>query len=288
MPRIKRVGEAIRKATPLCLAVLLAAQPARAAELKKKTLEAFNRYAQLTEARVEREVKGGGQFLWVDALPQARRDAAYAQMRQGHVALERMHTRDAGKEIDVPDGMIHHWLGTAFLPGVKLEKATAVLLDYDNHHVTYKPDVARSRLLARNGNEYKMYLRFIKKKIITVVMDTEHEVHFMPLDPARATVLAHSTRINEVENAGKPNERQLPVGNDGGFMWRLYTYWRFLERDGGTYIQCEAITLTRDIPWGLRWLIGPYVSSIPKESMMFTMERTYAALMEGHSAATAP
>lgn len=271
-----------------CLTVLLAAQPAGAAELKKKTLEAFERYAQLTDERLNTEMKGAGPFLWVEGLPQARRDAAYAQMRAGRVVIERLETRDAGKEIKVPNGIIHHWVGTAFLAGVTLEKATAVLLDYDNHYAIYKPDVARSKLLARNGNEYKMYLRFIKKKVITVVMDTEHDVHFLPQDAARAVVLAHSTRIAEVENAGKPNERQLPVGNDGGFMWRLYTYWRFLERDGGTYIQCEAITLTRDIPWGLRWLIGPFVTSIPRESLEFTMSKTYAALLAGQAAATSP
>ena len=78
--------------------------------------------------------------------------------------------------------------------------------------------------------------------------------------------------------ANEPGEREKPVGRDGGYLWRLNTYWRFLERDGGTYIQCESVTLTRDVPFGFGWLIGPFVNSIPRESLTFTMERTRAAL----------
>jgi len=81
-----------------------------------------------------------------------------------------------------------------------------------------------------------------------------------------------------VENAGKPNEAEKPVGDDDGFLWRLDSFWRFAERDGGVYLQLEAISLTRDIPAGLGWLVGPFVTSIPKESLEFTLTRTREAL----------
>ena len=78
----------------------------------------------------------------------------------------------------------------------------------------------------------------------------------------------------EVEDAGTPQEHELPVGHDSGYLWRLNTYWRLLARDGGVYLQCESISLTRGIPMGLGWVVGPFVTSIPKESLTFTLETT--------------
>jgi hypothetical protein len=67
-------------------------------------------------------------------------------------------------------------------------------------------------------------------------------------------------------------------------MWRLNSYWRFLEKDNGVYVQCEAISLTRDVPTGLNWLIGPFIESIPKESLEFTLQSTRNAVLRrsGH------
>ena len=95
-------------------------------------------------------------------------------------------------------------------------------------------------------------------------------------EPARSRI--YSTRIAQVENAGEPDERELPVGRDGGYLWRLNTYWRLLERDGGTYVQCESISLTRGIPFGFGWMIKPFVTSIPRESLEFTLNTTRKAL----------
>jgi hypothetical protein len=116
------------------------------------------------------------------------------------------------------------------------------------------------------------------KKVLTVVLNTEHEAHYVRPAPDRAYSRIVSTRIAEVENPGTPAEREKPIGKDGGYMWRLNTYWRFLERDGGTYIQCESISLTRGIPFGFGWVVGPFVTSIPRESLTFTLERTRTTL----------
>jgi len=283
-PRRSRHGT--RPLAFLLAASLAAAPPATAAELKRKTAVAFDRYARLTQARNEAEVRGPGPFFWVDAMPEPKRSALYEMMKRGQSVMEGKRTLDGGNEIQVPNGIIHHWIGAAFLPGVNLMQAAEVTLDYDNHFRTYAPEVAKSKLINRDGGVYQMSLRFIKKKIITVVADTDHQVHFQKLDAARAHCWSVTTRIQEVENAGKPNERLLPVGNDGGFLWRLYTWWRFIEGDGGTYIQLESITLTRDIPWGLAWLIKPYVNSIPRESLIFTMDKTRVEAMRRASSTT--
>jgi hypothetical protein len=267
--------------------LLATAGPARAGEpspdpgpveLKQKTAEAFDRYVQLTEARHDEELRRGTPFLWIDALPEAQHQAAYAELRAGQVKMERLETRDAGRPIRCPGGLIHHWVGVIFVPGVTLPQTLRLLQDYDHHSTYYKPDVQRSKVLERHGNDFKVFLRFRRRKIITVVLNTEHEIHYFPMEAAHAHSRSRTTRIAEVENHDQPDEREKPVGNDGGYLWRMNTYWRFLERGGGTYVQCEAITLTREIPLGLRWLIRPFVTSIPRETLTGTLTATRKAL----------
>jgi hypothetical protein len=121
-------------------------------------------------------------------------------------------------------------------------------------------------------------MRLLKKKVITVVLDTEHDIHYFPVDATHCRSQSRTTRIAEVDNPGKPDERELPPGTGHGFLWRLDTYWRFEERDGGTWIECQAISLTRDIPTGLGWLIEPIIRSLPRESLENTLRETAAAL----------
>ena len=66
----------------------------------------------------------------------------------------------------------------------------------------------------------------------------------------------------------------------GGYLWRLNSYWRFEERDGGVYLECESVSLTRDIPFGLGWIVGPFVTSLPRESLEFTLQTTRKKLMK--------
>jgi hypothetical protein len=159
-----------------------------------------------------------------------------------------------------------------------VDQALTLLQDYDRHAEIYRPAIARSQLLSRDGDVFRVYLRFYMKKVITVVVNTENEARFTRPGPDRAQSRIYSLRVAEVADPGTPQEREHPIGNDGGYLWRLYTYWRFLERDGGTYVQCEAISLTRGIPPVLGWIIRPFVTSIPRESLTFTLETTRKTL----------
>ena len=165
------------------------------------------------------------------------------------------------------------------IPGATVKDVLSLVQDYNNHANVYKPEVMRSRLVLHNGNEYKVFFRFLKKKVLTAVLNTDHDVHYEILSPHRALSRSWTTRVQEVENPGKPDEREKPAGNDSGFMWRLDTWWRFEERDGGTYVQCETVSLSRDIPFGLGWMVGPFVKSIPKESLAFSLGTTRSTLM---------
>ena len=264
-PRVRVIASAL---------LVQLAVPAAAAELQPRTVAAFERYVRVTEALAGQNRS----FLWIDGLPDAERRAAIERVRRGELVIERLTTREDGKTIDVPGGLMHHWLGAVFVPRATVDQALALLQNYDEHASIYRPAVARSRILSHDGDLFRVYLRFFMKKVITVVVNSEHEARFSRPSPDRAQSRIYSVRIAEVENPDTPREREKPVGRDGGYLWRLYTYWRFLERDGGTYVQCEAISLTRGIPMGLGWLIGPFVTSIPRESLEFTLEKTRTTL----------
>jgi len=250
------------------------------AKLKSETQEAFNRYVKLTESRNEATLKRGTGLLWVDELPESKRAEAYAALKRGEVKMQRLETRENGAAIPCPGGMIHHWAGLVFIPGAKLGDVLAVLEDYDHHSTYYAPDVERSKLVSREGDHFRVYLRFRRHKIVTAVLNTEHEVDYFHDGPGKANSRSSASRIAEVENPGKPDEREKQPGNDSGYLWRMETWWRMEEGDGGVYVQSEVVSLTRDIPTGLGWLIGPFVTSIPEETLSFTLEATRKAVQE--------
>ena len=268
----------------LLAALLLFPYSLNATDLQPQAAQAYDRYIQLTEAQVNSELAQSGPYLWVERLPDARRAAAEAQLHNGQIVIERLYTLDNGKTISVPGGIIHHWIGTIFVPGATLTQTLSFMQDY-NHKVDYfKPDITRSKILRHEGDDYFVLLRFYKKKIITTVIDTDQQVHYHLVDRTHAWSRSRTTRVQEVENPGQPNEKLEPEGHDRGFLWRMNTFWRFEEKDGGTYIECQAISLTRDIPTGLGWVAGPFVTSVPKESLNFTLSTAHAALLRSSSA----
>lgn len=258
------------KAVVVSALALWTAGAGAAAELQSETVAAFDSYIRTTEARIAAQASGKRSFLWTDESPQ-RRDL----VRKGQIVAQPWNSRG---EVPVPGGLIHDWIGSVFIPGVSLDKVLAMVQNYDNHYRLYQPEVIRSKTLQHDGNHYKIYLRLLKKKIITAVLNTEHDINYYPLSATRLHSRSYSTRIAEVENAGERDERELPVGAGRGFLWRLYSYWRFEERDGGVYMECQAVSLTRDIPTGFGWLIEPIIRDLPKESLMRTLEGTRQAL----------
>jgi hypothetical protein len=264
-----------------------AADPA-AANLKPNTVAAFNEYVQLTDARNNAELRRGTNLLWIDGLSESERAQAYEELKHGEVKMRRLETLENGEKIRCPGGMIHHWTGVVSIPGAKLQDVLRVLQDYDHHAQYYAPDVERSKIESHDGDHFVVFLRFRRHKIITVVLNTQHDVGYFRDSETREHSRSSATRIAEVENAGKPNEREKAPGEDGGFLWRMETWWRMEERDGGVYVQSEVVSLTRDIPTGLGWLIGPFVSSIPKETLTFTLDATRRAITSHSPVVSAP
>lgn len=248
-------------------------------QLTAQTAAAFRRYVQLTDARNDAELKRGSGLLWMDSLPEKERAADYTALRGGEVKLQKLTTLDDGVAIKCPDGMIHHWVGVVFIPGASLDEVLAVLQDYDRQSVYYAPDVERSKLESRDGDHFRVFLRFRRRKMLTVVLDTEHQVTYYRDAPGIAHSRSSAVRIAEVDNPGERTEKEMPPGDDDGFMWKMETWWRLVAKDGGVYVQSEVASLTRDIPAGLGWMVGPFVTAIPKESLTFTLEATRKAVL---------
>jgi hypothetical protein len=247
-------------------------QSANLVTLKPRTLLAFTEYTRAAEEGMEPSLNGRGAFLWSDLnyerSQQVRRQQIVAQLWAGDGPVK------------VPNGLIHDWVGAALAPNVSVEQVLSLVQDYDNHKYVYYPEVMESRLVSQQGTDFKIFLRLLKKKVITVVLDTDHDVHYSALQAKRWFCRSCTTRIAEVEDAGTEKERVLEPDTGYGFLWRLYSYWKFDEKKEGegVYIECRAISLTRDIPLGLGWIIEPIVRKLPQESLIHTLECTLAAL----------
>jgi hypothetical protein len=239
--------------------------------LEPQTLEAFDAYVREAEAVMEQTLHSGGPFLWSDLVPERAQ-----QVQEGQVVAQFWAGQAPAK---VPNGLIHDWIGTSLIPETNIQDTLALIQDYDNHKNIFKPEVIASRLVSHHGNDFQIYLRLLKKKIITVVLDTDHEVHYCSVDRSRWVCSSYTTRIAEVQDAGSAKERVLPPDTGYGFLWRLYSYWRFQERRGGVYVECRAISLTRDVPSGLGWAIKPIIQKLPRESLTNTLESTRQALL---------
>ncbi|MGD0365203.1 MAG: hypothetical protein ABSC93_30335 [Bryobacteraceae bacterium] len=245
------------------------AEEVQPVQLKPETLQAFETYIREAEAAMEQTLKGP-LFLWSDGEPKRAK-----QVRQGKIVAELWRGKGPDK---VPAGLIHDWIGAVFMPGATVARTLACIQDYDNHKKLYRPEVIESKLIARHGDDFQIYLRVLKKKIVTVVLDTDHNVHYFHAGGARWGCRSYTTRTAEVDDAGKPAEKIQPPDAGYGFLWRLNSYWRFEERDGGVSAECRAISLTRDIPSVLKWIIEPMVRSLPKDTLIHTLKATREAV----------
>ena len=239
-------------------------------QLKPRTLQAFEAYIREAEGGMEPTLCGARPFLWTDLNSERAQ-----QVRRGQIVAEFW---SGEKPVEVINGLIHDWVGAVFILNAVVEDALVMVQNYDNHKNIYKPEVMDSRLVSHNGNDFQIFLRLLKKKVITVVLDTDHDVHYQSVDANRWFCRSYTTRIAEVENAGTPKETVMAPDTGYGFLWRLYSCWRFQERDGGVYVECRAISLTRDIPLGLAWIIEPIIRKLPKESLINTLKATRDAL----------
>ena len=175
--------------------------------------------------------------------------------------------------VDLPGAIIHDWAAAVVVPGATVEKALAILESYDDYKRLYAPQVTDSKLYSHQGNHWRIYLKLYKREIFPAIFDTEYDVEYRPLDHGRWAVLSHSTKVAEVDGG-----RVLPVGTGHGYLWRLNAYWVLEQRPEGVYLECRAISMSRDVPVGLGWAIKPMITTVPRQSLQETLEATVRAL----------
>lgn len=254
----------------LAVTLLLAIPLTVRAEPTPAASAAFDAYAAQIEARIAQQHQSAGTFVAPVSLD---------RLRHGEVIIEPL-TPDPGPAI--PGAMLHHWRGTAFVPRVTTADFEHLLKDFNAYPQAFAPQVLKETVLAQNGNRFKTRMRVRQHHVLTVVLDTTYDVGFGRLDGQHAFSTSHSTQISEIKSAGTPEERALAPPEEHGFLWRLNTYWSYEERDGGLFMQIESISLTRSIPAGLGWAIRPFVESIPRESLEFTLRAACDALAKSH------
>jgi hypothetical protein len=257
------------------LAVNLAvfASTMAAADLKSSTLDAWQHYIDAARVRMQARLEPGAQFLWADQDPERA-----ARIKEGGIEVEPLIGRGWKS---VPGGLIHDWIGATFIPNASLNDLFGVLEDYDHYKDVYKPVVIDSQLEQRANGTDRFSMRWLHKVLfVTAAIDTQNESHTYRVGDCRAYTLSQTTDVREIENYGQPDQRELAPDKGNGFIWRLYSINRYEERDGGLYVEVEAMALTRDIPFSLRFLVKPVVMKLSRDSLDTSLEQTRNAVHE--------
>lgn len=256
--------------------LLLSALALRApAEAPAAAVTAFNQYAAKVEARLDRQHQSANNFI----ATVASGAPIDARLRKGELIIDRL---APAANADPPGALLHHWRGTAFVPGATAADFERLMKDFNDYPQHFSPQVQQARILSSDSgaipDRFTASMRVRQRHVITVVMDTTYEVSFGQLDAHHGYSASRSTKISEIASPGTPSERALSAVEEHGFLWRLNTYWTYEQRDGGLYMQVESISLTRAIPTGLGWAVRPFVESVPRESLEFTLRSTSSAL----------
>jgi hypothetical protein len=264
------MGLTIRTATVLVALTV----PCFSARLGAPAQQAFNTYAAAVEKRLTQQHASSATYLAsLNSGATTSADLA-GQLRVGDLRMEPVN----GGTLPVTGGLLHHWRGVAFVPGGRANEMLALLRDYNQLSTYYAPEVESSRLIEERAGVATVAMRFKKQMVVPIVLDTQYDVHMGMTGESAGYSTSRSTHIWEVDNPGTPHERRMTEGADDGFLWRLNTYWSFVEVPGGLLIECEAISLTRDVPAGLGWLVTPVIQDMPRDSLKFTLTATRNAL----------
>jgi hypothetical protein len=262
-----------------CAILVFVAVPAisHATELKQETLNAWDEYLRTANLRMQRNLGSArirgttNPFLWIEE--QSDRSQ---RVRRGEILISPV--GEAGPQ-RVQDGLIHDWIGAIFIPSARINDVFAVVQNFDRYKDFYKPTVIESKLLRHTGEEYEFSILGLKRVLFEkVVLEGQFESQCSELDATRRYCISSSTRVQEIKDYGQPAEQKLPPNEGHGYIWRVYGLTKFEERDGGVYIEVEAIALSRDISASFRWLTKSVVERVSRDSMSTILQRTKDAV----------
>jgi len=245
--------------------VMLALDAPRAllADPPPKAATAFDAYCRAFEQQLTTQHARGAYLLPLGALPEDLR-------------IERITASP-----NLPgSARLDHWRGTTFVAGATAAQFEDLLHNFSSYPTIFAPEVLSSSSEILSPSHLLASMRVRQHHVITVVLDATYDVTFAPTSPHRGYSLSRSQRITEIDSPNTPREHALSPANEHGFLWRLNTYWSWEERDNGLVLQIETISLSRSVPRGLGWIVGPYVDTIPRESLEFTLTHARNALLK--------
>jgi hypothetical protein len=255
----------------ILLAALFSPVQTIAADLKPETIQAWNGYVRAADERNLKHVSQGAPFLAIDALP-----SEAAKLRQGDILAS---PTASNVPIKVPAGLIHDWTGAIFIPNTTLRDVFQVVRDYGQYKTVYHPSVVSAKPLETGEWEDRFSLVLMNKSFFAKsALDSDYHSTFIRLDDQRWYSISETTRIQEIAEYGGPSQYLIPEDHGTGIIWRLHSIARYQERDGGVYVELEAIALSRDIPGGLRWMVEPIVRRVSRSSLVVSLQETADAV----------
>jgi putative flippase GtrA len=257
-------GEKLVFVAPAVLAALVLAPVPATAGPRPGTVAAWEEHQRQVDARYHASRADGGRFFAQDH--DAAGQAGWrGRALGGEVTIARI---DAPA---TPEGRIHHWAGAIFLPGLTVDRVMERLKQQAGREADVYTDVLDSRLLSRDGDRLRVYMKLQRTTVITATFHTEHAVEYRRLGPARGSSRSVATRIAELDDAGTAREREKRPEDDNGFLWRLNAYWRFEAVDGGVLLECESVSLSRAVPSLLKPIANPIVDRVAREALQNTL-----------------
>ncbi|HEY3835072.1 MAG TPA: hypothetical protein VGL72_00800 [Bryobacteraceae bacterium] len=249
----------------------LTADAKAASNLRPETVAAWNHYVAAADNAMQNRVCESGSFLWT--FENAERAA---RVRKGEIEVAPAPGPNPRR---VPNGLVHHWIGAAFLPHVKLDDVLRLTRDYDHYKDVYTPYVVASKTNSRSATDDNFSMRLMNKSLfLKFALDADYHATVMRVDEHRAYSITGTSRVQEIEDYGEPAEHALPEGHGGGYIWKLHSISRLEERDGGVYIELEALVLSRDIPLAFRFAVEPVVRRVSRSSLLTSLQQTADAL----------
>lgn len=242
-----------------------------AASLAPATSKAWEEYIESESMRMEQRLSPGRTFLWVDEVPDR-----LARVRAGEVVVSPIGPQNPKR---VPSGLIHDWVGAIFIARVTLKDVLEVVSDYARYKDLYHPTVVDSKVIATSEARDRFSMLMVNKSLLRkTAFDADYESCYVHVDDRRGYSVSRTTRIQEIEEYGTAAQHVLNEGDGSGIVWRLFGITRYVERDGGVYMEFEAVGLSRDIPGSLRWLVEPIVRHVSRGSLSTSLRQTENAV----------
>ena len=244
---------------------------ASAATLDPATSDAWDEYVQSATQQMQQRLAAGNSFLWVDEAPDR-----LAKVRAGEVVVAPTGPHAPKK---VPAGLIHDWVGAVFIPSASINDALGVVRDYPRYKDLYQPSVVDSKVINSSEDTDRYFMLLMNNALLLkTAFSADYEACYVRVDGRRAYSITRSTRIQEIQDYGTSTERLVPEGQGRGILWRLFGVTRYLERDGGLYIEFQVIGLSRDIPVSVRWFVEPMVRRVSRSSLATSLQETEHAV----------